>query len=70
MSDQDNATAADDALTAAISEPKRVSSDAGSYESHSLSELIEADKYQHAKAAGSSASRGLRITKLILPGTA
>jgi hypothetical protein len=64
----DDATAASTALASAIAGPAKVQGDAGMVESHKLSDLIEADKYQSAKCAGSSPRRGLRITRLIPPG--
>jgi hypothetical protein len=44
--------------------PKRVRTDAGEVEQHSLREQIEADKYLAAKAAASTRGRGLRFSKL------
>lgn len=60
-----------DALKTAAQQPKRVRTDAGEVEAHSLTDQIEADKYLAAKAAASSsnAHRGLRFNKVIPPGT-
>lgn len=49
--------------------PARVRTDAGEVEAQDLGAMIEADKYLSAKAAASSKSRGLRINKLLPPGT-
>ena len=60
-----------DALKSAAQQPKRVRTDAGEVEAHSLRDQIEADKYLAAKAAAASTNthRGLRFNKLIPPGT-
>lgn len=65
----EDAAAASAALTSAISAPSKVSGDAGSVESHSLADLIEADRYAASKAVGSTPKRGLRITRLLPPGS-
>ena len=53
-----------DSIESAAKSPKRVRTDAGEVESHSLREQIEADKYLAAKTAASSKSRGLRFNQL------
>ena len=65
----DDADAATEALNAALLGPKRVSSDAGEVEQHSVKDLIEAAKFLSGQCAASSTRRGLRITKLIPEGT-
>lgn len=62
-------TAASSALASAISAPQEVSSDAGSVKEHSLKDLIAADQYQASKDAASSKRKGLRITRLVPPGS-
>lgn len=51
--------------------PKRVRTDAGEVESHSLAEMIEADKYLASRAATAATNthRGLRFNVLKPPGT-
>lgn len=49
--------------------PKRVRTDAGEVESQDISKQIEADKYLSAKAAASTATRGLRFSRLVPPGS-
>lgn len=49
--------------------PAKASGDSGSIQQHPLSEQIEADRYLSAKKAMKSKRLGLRITKLIPPGT-
>lgn len=49
--------------------PKRVRTDAGEVESQDIASMIEADKYLSAKAAAQTKTRGLRISKLLPPGT-
>ena len=49
--------------------PKRVRTDAGEVESQDIEQQIAADKYLAAKAAASTASRGLRFNRIIPPGT-
>lgn len=73
MADDDacpDATAASDALVAALDGPKRVSSDSGSVEQFGLKELEDADRYLRAKCAGRSRNRGLRFSRLVPDGTA
>jgi hypothetical protein len=53
-----------DAIESAAQSPKRVRTDAGEVEAHSLRDQIEADKYLAAKAAAASKSRGLRFNQL------
>jgi hypothetical protein len=67
--DDERADAAADALTAALAGPRRVRGDAGEVEQHDLADLIAAEKYLAAKCAGTTARRGLRITKLLPGGT-
>jgi len=51
--------------------PKRVRTDAGEVEAHSLAEMIEADKYLASRAATAATNmhRGLRFNVLKPPGT-
>lgn len=49
--------------------PKRVRTDAGEVEAHDLTQIVEADKYLAAKAAVQGKHRGLRINRLLPPGT-
>lgn len=49
--------------------PKRVRTDAGEVESQDLAAMVEADKYLTAKTAAQSKFRGLRLNKLLPPGT-
>ena len=60
-----------DSIESAAKSPKRVRTDAGEVEAHSLRDQIEADKYLAAKAAASSTNkhRGLRFNRIIPPGT-
>lgn len=69
MSTPDEAAeAAADALSAAISGPRRVRGEGGEVEQHDLDQLIEAEKYQRSKCAATGPRRGLRITQLKPPG--
>jgi len=63
-----DAAAASAALAAAVSAPAKVSGDAGSVESHSLADLIQADQYAAGKVAASKPNRGLRFSTLLPPG--
>jgi hypothetical protein len=49
--------------------PLRVKGDAGEVEQYSIEELIKADRYTRALESASYGHRGLRITKLLPPGT-
>lgn len=57
------------ALTENAQGPKRVQGDEGSVEQHALTEQIAADKYLASKDAVQRPRRGLRLTKLVPPGT-
>jgi hypothetical protein len=48
--------------------PKSVSSDQGTVVAHSLSDLIEAERYLASNKAVKKANRGLRFSKFIPPG--
>ena len=49
--------------------PKRVRTDAGEVEQQDISKLIELDRYLSAAAAAKTRSRGLRISRILPPGT-
>ena len=49
--------------------PARVRTDAGEVEAHDLTAMIEVDRYLSAAQAAKTKNRGLRITKLMPPGT-
>ena len=49
--------------------PKRAQGDSGSAEQHSLNEQIDADRYLASKEAGKKQRRGLRLSKLVPPGS-
>lgn len=66
--DAENAEAAEAALAAAIAGPKRAKGDAGEVEQHDLDQMIEAEKYQKAKAASAQTHMGLRFVQLKPPG--
>lgn len=68
--DDSAADAAEAALDAAISGPRRVRGDAGEVEQHGLKDLIEADKYRRSKCAGRRPGLGLRFVQLKPPGSA
>ena len=58
-----------DKIAETASNPKRVRTDAGEVEAQDLESMIAADKYLAAKAAASTKYRGLRMNKLLPPGT-
>lgn len=62
-------TPLDDAIRDNAGGPKRASGDAGSVEQHSLKDQIEADRYLNSKNAAKNKNLGIRITKLVPPGT-
>lgn len=66
MSNLDTAQAA---LVNALTGPRRVTGDAGSVEQFTLAELIAANNYLQAQAAGATRNRGLRFNRLVPPGT-
>ncbi|MDD3586667.1 MAG: hypothetical protein PHQ75_05750 [Thermoguttaceae bacterium] len=49
--------------------PKKVSSDAGSVEQHSLSDLIKAEKYLASKEAAKGNGIGIKLSKIEPDGT-
>ncbi len=64
---------ADDGMEEVIREnakaPKRAKGDAGEVEQHPLKDQIEADRYLASKQAVKRKGKGLRISKLVPPGT-
>ena len=50
--------------------PKRASGDSGSIEQHALADQIAADRYLASKKAARSRGLGIRLTKLVPPGSA
>jgi hypothetical protein len=66
----DEAETLAEAIERAAKEPKSASGDTGSMTSHSLSEMIEADKYVKSQSAMQPRRKfGLRQFKHIPPGT-
>jgi hypothetical protein len=59
----------DDIIRKNAQGPAKASGDAGSMEQHSLSEQIAADRYLQSKHAVRSKGLGLRITKIVPPGS-
>ena len=49
--------------------PAKAAGDSGSMEKHKLSEQIAADRYLASKQAAKSKRLGLRITKIVPPGS-
>jgi hypothetical protein len=50
--------------------PKKATGDSGSVEQHSLNDQIAADKYLASKKAARSRGLGIRMSKLVPPGSA
>ena len=50
--------------------PKRATGDSGSVEQHSLNDQIAADRNLASKKAAQSKGNGIRLTKLVTPGSA
>jgi len=59
----------ENAITENAIGPKKASGDSGSVEQHSLTDLIEVDKYQLAKAASRRSGWPVRINKIKTGGT-
>lgn len=63
----------DDSIRDAIEEnatgPQSASTDVGSVSQHSLRDQIEADKYLRQREAASKPHQGMRLVKMIPPGT-
>lgn len=66
MSAETDASAA--ALEAAALDPLKMTGEAGSAENHRLPDLIAYDRYVRSRAAAQNSGRGLRITRLVMPG--
>lgn len=66
--DEETADLISDALVEAAQGPKRVRSDAGEVESHSIPDLIAAEKHARSQIAARSTRRGFRLAKQIPPG--
>lgn len=50
--------------------PKKATGDSGSVEQHPLNDQIAADRYLASKKAAKSRGLGIRLTKLVPPGSA
>ena len=50
--------------------PKRARGDSGEMEQHNLKDQIEADRYLCSKNAAKKKGLGIRMSKLVPPGTA
>ena len=50
--------------------PKKATGDSGSVEQHSLNDQITADRYLASKKAAKSKGLGIRLSKLVPPGSA
>ena len=50
--------------------PKKATGDSGSVEQHALNDQIAADRYLASKKAARSRGLGIRMTKLVPPGSA
>jgi len=50
--------------------PKKATGDSGSVEQHALNDQIAADRYLASKKAARSRGLGIRLTKLVPPGSA
>lgn len=66
--DEATADLISEAVVEAVQGPKRVRSDAGEVEQHSIPDLIAADRYARAKLASSGPLGGMRRAKQIPPG--
>jgi hypothetical protein len=62
-------TPLDDAIRDNAGGPKRASGDAGSVEQHPLKDQIEADRHLNFKQASRAWDPGVRVAKLVPPGT-
>lgn len=71
MSDDNTSEGVDleQTIRESASGPKKVAGDAGSVEQHSISELIEADKYLASKEVAKSRGLGIKLTKIVPDGT-
>jgi hypothetical protein len=59
----------EDRINTVASGPAEVSGDAGTVKQHDLEDLIKADQHLQGQTAAAKAHRGLRLTKLVPPGT-
>jgi len=49
--------------------PAKATGDSGSVEQHPLRDLIEADRYLNSKKAAKRKGLGIKVSKLVPPGT-
>lgn len=59
--EKDLSEAVEEAIRKTLSQPKRVQSEAGSVENHSIAELIAADKYLEQKRAAKAGIKFVNI---------
>ncbi len=59
----------EDALRTNAANPKRVKGDSGEVEQHPLLEQIEAVRFLNSQKAAKAKRLGIRVTKMIPPGT-
>ena len=59
----------DEAIRENAEGPKRAAGDSGSVEQHSLQDQIAADRFLASKKAAASKGLGVRMTKIVPPGT-
>lgn len=60
----------DKTIEESVKGPKRASGDSGSVEQHALNDQIAADRYLASKKAARSRGLGIRMSKLVPPGSA
>jgi hypothetical protein len=53
-----------------VTKPAKATGDSGSVEQHPLKDQIEVDRYLNSKKAAKSKGLGVRLSKLVPPGTA
>ena len=69
MSTTPSNTDIEKALREAAVAPASASNDAGSVSQHSLNDMIELDRYLASKQAVKTKNRGLRVQRIIAPGS-
>ncbi len=58
------------AITENAAGPKKAAGDSGSVEQHPIADQIAADRYLASKHATRTKGKGIRLTKLVPPGSA
>ena len=63
------ADSVEDSIRSNATSPKRVKGDSGEVEQHPLGDLLDAVRFLNSQKAANAKRLGIRITKIVPPGT-